>query len=69
MTDIYALKDAINKSGYKLTYIAERVGLTYQGLKNKIDGKNEFTTSEVKAMCDVLAINSLKERERIFFAN
>lgn len=68
MTNTDELCKLIDNSGFKMKFIAEKVGLTYQGLKNKVEGKTEFTTSEVKSLCELLRISSLKEKERIFFA-
>ena len=68
MTDTKALRKKIKEKGVKLKFLAEKAGLTYQGLMNKIDNKTDFTTSEILAICEVLNITSLKERESIFFA-
>lgn len=65
MTDIEKLREKLNMSGYKLSYIAEALSLTYQGLLNKINGNSEFKTSEVKAISDLLQL-SLK-KETLFF--
>lgn len=35
MTDTKMLRQYIKKSGYKRTFIANRIGLTYQGYLNK----------------------------------
>lgn len=69
MTDTAALKTIIKKSGLKYLHIAEELGISYQGLKNKIENINEFKTSEVDAMCRLLNISDLNTKERIFFAN
>ena len=69
MTDTAALKTIIKKSGLKYLHIAEELGISYQGLKNKIENINEFKTSEVDAMCLLLNISDLNTKERIFFAN
>lgn len=69
MTDTNLLRERINKSGLKLTFIANQLNLSYYGLLLKIDNKNEFKTSEVKTICDLLKINDLEDREKIFFAN
>lgn len=68
MTDTDLLRERINESGLKLTYIANQLNLSYYGLLLKIDNKNEFKTSEVKTLCDLLSIKDLEDRERIFFA-
>lgn len=68
MTDTTELRKRIKDSGYKLSFIAECLGLSTYGLQLKIENKNEFKTSEVDALCRVLKIESLEEKEGIFFA-
>ena len=36
MTNTERLRKIISNSGLKYSYIAEKIGLTYQGFKNKI---------------------------------
>ena len=67
MTDTKMLRQYIKKSGYKRTFIANRIGLTYQGYLNKESGRSEFTQSEIAGLCEILHI-SIEDKERIFFA-
>ena len=69
MTDSAALRGLIAERGLKLKYVAESLGLSQYGFQLKLDNKREFKTSEVSALCEILQIESLKEKERIFFAN
>lgn len=69
MTDTNALMNLIKKSGLKLKFIAESLGLSYYGLKLKINNQQEFKTSEVIKLCKLLEINSLEEKEEIFFTD
>lgn len=66
MTNTERLKEKIEKSGYKLTFIASRLGLTYQGFLNKMNGETEFKVSEIKNLCELLNIG-ISEKEAIFF--
>lgn len=68
MTDSAALREIIEKKGLKLSFLAEQLGLSNYGFTLKVDGKNEFKTSEVAKLCELLGITSLREKERIFFA-
>ena len=68
MTDTVRLKEKIKSSGLKMKYIAERLGLSTYGLRLKIENKSEFKTSEVAALCEILHITALEEKEAIFFA-
>lgn len=68
MTNTELLREAIQRSGYKLQFIADRVGLTYQGLLNKINGKSEFRASEIQTLHRLLGLTEA-EREAIFFCS
>lgn len=68
MTDTELLMGTIKKRGYKIKHVAEQVGLSSYGFKLKAENKSEFKTSEVSALCELLGIDSLLEKEKIFFA-
>ena len=67
MTDSDALKKLIKSRGLKLKYVADYLGLTSYGFALKLNNKQEFKTSEVAALCELLEIKSLKEKEAPFF--
>ena len=67
VTDTERLKERIKKSGLKMNYIAEQIGITREGLYNKINGKNDFKATEIAKLQDLLGL-SLTEKEKIFFA-
>ena len=66
MTDEKALRDKIEKSGYKLRFIAKKIGMSYQSLLNKMSNKSDFRATEIQALCSLLNI-SVSERDLIFF--
>lgn len=68
MTDTKELERLIEDSGLKKSYIAKAIGLSRQGLANKIQNRSPFTSTEISCLCKVLNITSLKDKERIFFA-
>ena len=68
MTDTELLKKIIDKSGYKLEYLAEKCGITRQSLSNKILNRNLFNAKEIDILCKELEISDLNDKERIFFA-
>ncbi len=68
MTDTEKLVVIISKSGLKLSFIAEKMGITVFSLSKKIHNKSEFKTSEVSKLCELLKIDSLEMRDEIFFA-
>jgi len=67
MTDTEAVERLIKSKGLKLKYIASYLGLTPYGFRLKLRNKQEFKTSEVSALCELLDIQSLKEKEALFF--
>lgn len=68
MTDRQKLRDAINRRGLKLSYVAKFMGMSRQTLSYRMNNHREFTASEIKKMCGLLGITDLDEREAIFFA-
>lgn len=68
MTNTKLLEKAIGESGLKKKWIADKMGLSEYGLSLKIQGVNEFKTSEVTQMCKLLGIDTLSKKEDIFFA-
>ena len=68
MTDTKALEEAIAASGIMKKFICQRLGLTFQGLAEKVKGNSEFKASEIKLMQEILHLTNA-ERDRIFFAS
>nr|WP_296029254.1 DUF739 family protein [uncultured Dorea sp.] len=67
MTDSCKLRELIESKGFKMKFVAEYLGLSSYGLSLKINNKQEFKTSEVSALCELLGITRLKEKEALFF--
>ena len=62
------LREKIKKSGYKVNFLAECLGLTSQGLQKKLGGATQFNAPEVGVMIKLLKIDDL-ELHKIFFAD
>ena len=69
MTNTSMLKEKIKESGYKLEYLARKVGITRQCFSDKVNGNSSFNQYQIKILCDLLDITDLSEKENIFFAN
>jgi len=69
MVNTEVLNKRIADSGLKRNYIADQLGISRYAFYLKTNGRNDFTTSEVKALCNVLGITKLTEKEDIFFAD
>lgn len=68
MTDTERLLKAIEQSGLRKGFIASKLGITTYGFQKKVENKSQFKAEEIKILCELLNITSLKEKERIFFA-
>lgn len=67
MVDLKQLNELIYNSGYKIQFIAQNCGLTYQGLINKLKGESEFKTTEAGKLKDLLRMDNATF-QRVFFA-
>jgi hypothetical protein len=61
------LEIAITRSQISKRDLAKKLGISEQGLYNKLNGISEFKASEICALSDELSLSS-QEREEIFFA-
>ena len=68
MTNSRILRSLIESKGLKMKYVANCLGLSPYGFQLKVDNKQEFKTSEVSALCELLDIKSLETKENIFFS-
>ena len=68
MTNTKLLREKIDQSGYKLQFIAKKLGLTYQGFLNKINNRSEFRAGEIQILYDILGLTE-EERVSIFFVS
>lgn len=69
MTDTKELDRVIQESGLTKSYIAGKLGISLYSFQMKRENKRQFTAEQIKILCEVLNIKSLREKERIFFAN
>lgn len=68
MTDIELLKDKIKESGLKVVSIAEKSGILRETLYNRLNGRGEFTASEIVSLSNVLGLTRA-ERDKIFLSS
>lgn len=66
MINTELLKAKIDESGYKLKYIASRLGITYYGFLKKVNNETEFKVSEIKILGKLLNLTR-EEIDNIFF--
>lgn len=65
--DTKLLDDYISKSGLRVSYICEQIGITRQAFDKKRKGINAFRQSEIYVLCDLLRITDASEKTKIFF--
>ena len=68
MTDTEILNARIKEMGIKKGKLAAELGITQTALWQKMNNKREFKASEINALCSLLCISSLQDKEKIFFA-
>lgn len=68
MTNTELLEQLINTKGIKKGKIAEKLSISYNTLKRKINNEVPFNAGEIALMCEILEIVSLEDKEAIFFA-
>lgn len=66
MVDYEALRRKIKDSDYEQKGLAERLGLSDRGLRNKLSGQTQFKLHEVEQLARLLGMTA-QERDRIFF--
>lgn len=69
MTNTKLLKEKIDASGLKFSFIAGELGITRQGFWKKLNNMSSFNQEEIAILCKCLHITALREKEAIFFAN
>lgn len=69
MTNTELLEEEIEKSGFKKSHIAQKMGISRYCLTRKIRNENEFKASEIVILCNILGITDRLKMERIFFAH
>lgn len=67
MTNTNLLKAKIKENGFKYGFLADQLGISAYGLANKMNNKTEFKATEIQTLCRILKIDSLTEKEAIFF--
>lgn len=62
------LSEKIEQSGMKRKIIAEKMNLTPEGLRNKLNGKRDFNAKEIKGMAHAINLTG-DDILSIFFAD
>lgn len=68
MTNTNLLKQFIDRSGYKLKYVALQLGITYQGFLKKLNNETEFKASEIQILKNLLNLSD-DDLKQIFFTS
>lgn len=67
MLNAQLLDDRIEKSGLKIGFLVETLGLSRNGFDKKRKGRIPFRAAEIYVLCDLLKLSDT-DREDIFFA-
>ena len=70
MTNTELLRRKIKESGYKVGFLAEKMGITYHGLLNKINNRSDFRARELAMLAMLAGLLQLPREEwfAVFFA-
>lgn len=66
MTNTEMLEQRIKDSGFKKSFLAEKVGLTPAGFYNCVNNRAEFKASQINTLCKLLGIDAVT-KDAIFF--
>ena len=69
MTNVELLREKINASGLKITFIAEKCGITYQAFLNRLKGNVEFRMDETRTLTELLGLSEAEVMEIFFTKN
>ena len=69
MVNTNELLALIANSGKKKQYFADELGMHIATFWRKVRNVSEFKPSEIDKLCNLLGVNSLKEKQRLFFYN
>lgn len=67
MPNIEYLRSKMNDSGMTVVAIAEKSGILRETLYNRLNGKGDFTASEIVALTKTLNLTK-PERDKIFLS-
>lgn len=67
MTNTIKLKEIVQESGLKKSFIAQKLGLSLQGYLNKENGLHDFTSSQILILKELLHLTQ-KEVADIFLS-
>ena len=65
MTNTEKLREAIDAQGIAISTIANKLGISREGLYKKINNETEFKASEIAALTDILRLSN-NQRDEIF---
>ena len=67
MVDTEKLDNLIQSSGYKKSFIAQKLGISTTSLWKKTNNMTKFTGVEINELCKLLDVTSIKQQREIFF--
>ena len=57
MVDLHLLNNTISEHGVTIVSIAEKIGISREGLYKKLSGESEFKASEIEKMTSALRLS------------
>lgn len=69
MVNTELLESYITDSGKKKIFLAKKMGIAVQTLRQKSLNNSDFTSKEIEVLCSELGIKDAKVMKAIFFAS
>ena len=66
MVNVNKLKGAMVREGFSQVTLAKHLNMSKNTLNAKLNGKAKITTEEAKELCEILHIDTEKEKVDIF---
>ena len=67
MTNTVLLREKIDASGYKLSFLAKKCGITYQAFLSRMKNEVEFRVNEVRVLKELLNLSD-EDVAKIFYS-
>lgn len=68
MVNVNKLKGAMVREGFSQITLAKRLNMSKNTLNAKLNGKAKITTEEAKELCEILHIDTEREKVDIFLS-
>lgn len=69
MTNVKLLKELIQQSGFKKSFLADKIGVSRTTFAALLNNQAEFKASQISTLCEVLGIRDDATIREVFFTH